>query len=58
MLYYLSFIYATEKVFISCDREYPPIRFEYKTTSEGNMVAEISTKQFKLNKVKKKNRKV
>ena len=33
-------------VFIWGDKEYPAVRFEYKTASERYSVAEIQTKQF------------
>ena len=35
-----------EKVYIWGDREYPAVRFEYKTVSEQHLVAELWATQF------------
>ena len=42
---------------MSCDREYPPICFEYKTTSEVYVIPEILTKQYENIRKNKKNKK-
>ena len=46
LLYYSACKKATAKVFISSDRGYPAVRFEYKTVSERYLVAELWAKQF------------
>ena len=46
LLYYSACKKATAMVFIWGDREYPAVRFKYKTASERYLVAELWAKQF------------
>ena len=46
LLYYSACKKATAMVFISGDRGYPAVRFEYKKASERYLVAELYAKQF------------
>ena len=46
MLYISAHKKATAMVFFWGDSGYPPLRFEYKTASEGYLVTEILGKQF------------
>ena len=46
MFYYSACKKATAKVFIWGDKGYPAVRFEYKTSSERYLVAELWAKQF------------
>ena len=48
LIFYSACKKATVTVFISGEREYPAVGFEYKMASDGHLVAEISSKQFYL----------